>query len=121
MDSFTLTLADHEESSPEAVAHLRKVAVTRERLAAGQDPTTGKPWTRNIPAVGTEVTIKGITYVVEQVDDKEAHLAAGRPNTAARMDRNGLAASVVLRRPRGRKHHMAWLRKDGRWTALVSV
>jgi hypothetical protein len=54
-----------------------------------------------------QVTVKGITYNVEQRNTVADTIANGHNNTARVMQENNCVAHLVLRRPKGQVYYMA--------------
>jgi len=55
---------------------------------------------------GDEIQLSGIRYLVDEVKTPAVLRAEGLNNLAAFMDRNGIYADLVCRRPRGSKRHL---------------
>lgn len=72
-------------------------------------------------AVGTRISDQvGTVYVVEKVETPEDHEREGRPNVARMMRQHGQTASMVCRRPKGKKCYMGWqYNRNGRCFCYV--
>lgn len=67
-----------------------------------------------LPKAGDKIEAQdGVTYVIEDIDSVDDHLAKNRPNVAAAMRESGQVASMSLRRPKGKKMYYGWLYKSG--------
>lgn len=60
------------------------------------------------------IKINRTIYAIEAEDSRDAIASRGLANAAALMANNGIAANLILRRPRGRVEYFAVRYEDGR-------
>ena len=78
---------------------------------------------KTLPTAADEITLSGVTYVVEQVNTPSDHDAAGRPNVARLARQHGGVVDIVVRRKRGKKVHLLRTKKNsaGIWTTTYCM
>lgn len=68
-----------------------------------------------------QVTVNGITYVVEVENSPESNRARGRDNLARAQEENGIARTLYIRRPKGRVLHVVHQYQTGNFGDVVRI
>jgi|TARA_R100000329_G_C7570299_1_gene201838 hypothetical protein len=68
-----------------------------------------------------QIKLNGTTYNVEEVVTTEQHRAEGRVNVANHRNQVGIVADLILRRPNGKKLHLAYTFANGQTQYVLSL
>ena len=56
-----------------------------------------------------QIKLNNVTYNVEETVTNQQHLDAGRTNLVNHRNHEGIVADLILRRPQGKKLHLAYV------------
>jgi len=68
-----------------------------------------------------QIKLNGTTYNVEEVITTEQHRKAGRVNLVNHRNHVGIVADLILRRPNGKKLHLAYTFANGQTQYVLGL